>query len=325
MQTTMPPRIQHEHGIWTVDADYLRPGLAAIHLLIESGRIAIIDTGVNDSVPGLLATLHSLGLTPECVDYVMVTHVHLDHAGAAGRLIQCCPNARLVVHPRGARHMIEPDRLVAGVKEVYGADNFLRLYGEIVPVPAERVIEATDGFKLDFHGRILTFLDTPGHAKHHYCVHDSKSESLFTGDTFGISYREFDVETAGLKRPFIFPTTTPVQFDPPALHASIDRLMSLQAKAAYLTHYGRLTGLERLAPQLHELIDEWSARAMEVSEAGDDGLATLEQGLRVSLMTRLRQHGCELADETCHALLADDIRLNAQGLLAWREQMLRRK
>ena len=331
LQTSLPHIIQHEHGIVTVDADYLRPGLAAIHLLIEAGHVAIIDTGVNASVPGLLAALRTLDLTPEAVQYVIVTHVHLDHAGAAGLILQHCPNARLVVHPRGARHMIDPGQLVAGVKAVYGEENFYHLYGEIVPVSADRVIEAADGFRLDFHGRVLTFLDTPGHAKHHFCVHDAQSESLFTGDTFGISYREFDVEFDaeddvdgdGLKRAFIFPTTTPVQFDPPALHASIDRLLSLQAEAAYLTHYGRVTGLEMLAPQLHELIDEWAELALAITETGAEAQQQLEQALRDSLMLRLRKHGCVLEDLMCHELLSNDISLNAQGLLAWRDQALR--
>jgi len=243
----MIPPIQHDHGIITLDADYLRPGLAAIHLIVENGRVAIVDTGTNPSVPLVLAELKHLGLAPADVEYVIVTHVHLDHAGAAGALLQNCRNAKLVVHPKGARHMIDPARLVAGSIAVYGREHFFEQYGEIVPAPAERVIEADDGFRLDLQGRTLSFLDTPGHARHHYCIHDSASNSLFTGDTFGISYREFDVEG----RPFIFPTTTPVQFEPEALHASIDRLVATGAVAVFLTHYGRVTGLAALAGQLH--------------------------------------------------------------------------
>ena len=309
--------IHHDHGITTLDADYLRPGLAAIHLMVEQGHAALFDTGTNQSVPTVLAELQAQGLTPADVDYVIVTHVHLDHAGAAGALIQACPNAKLVVHPKGARHLIDPAKLVAGSKAVYGEETFDRLYGEIVPVPAERVIEGHDGLRLDFQGRVLTFIDTPGHARHHFCIHDERSESVFTGDTFGIAYREFDVE----EHPFIFPTTTPVQFDPMALHASIDRILALEPEAAFLTHYGRVTNLEALAPQLHELIDEWCDLALEVPGEGSLRQGMLEMELEKSLMARLRAHGCELGETTCHDLLANDVHLNAQGLLVWRDQM----
>ena len=312
----MIPPIHHDHGIVTLDADYLRPGLAAIHLIVEQDHVAIVDTGTNQSVPSVLAELKGLGLKPGDVDFVIATHVHLDHAGAAGTLMQNCPNARLVVHPQGARHLIDPAKLVAGSIAVYGRARFLKLYGDIVPVPAERVIEGHDGLRLDFHGRVLTFLDTPGHARHHFCIHDAKSESVFTGDTFGISYREFDVEG----RPFIFPTTTPVQFDPMALHASIDRILALEPEAAFLTHYGRVTGLEALAPHLHEFIDEWCELTLAVEGEGQARQAALETALEKSLMTRLRAHGCTLDDAACRDLLANDVHLNAQGLLVWRDR-----
>lgn len=316
----MIPPIQHDHGIVTLDADYLRPGLAAIHLIVENGRAAIVDTGTNQSVPMVLAELKGLGLKPADVEYVIVTHVHLDHAGAAGALLQNCPQAKLVAHPKGARHLIDPAKLVAGSIAVYGREHFLALYGEIVPVPAERVIEADDGFQLDFQGRVFSFIDTPGHARHHYCIHDSASNSLFTGDTFGISYREFDVDADGQTRPFIFPTTTPVQFEPDALHASIDRLVALKADAAFLTHYSRITGLAELAPKLHELIDEFVALTRAAPGEGQARHDWLKQAVEASLMRRLRAHGCTLDDAVCKDLLANDVELNTQGLLVWRDR-----
>lgn len=312
----MIPPLQHDHGIITLDADYLRPGLAAIHLIVEQGHVAIIDTGTNQAVPSVLAALEARGLTPGDVDYVIVTHVHLDHAGAAGALMRACPNARLVAHPSGARHLIDPAKLVAGSIQVYGRETFQRLYGDIVPVPAERVMEAPDNHRLDFQGRGLTFLDTPGHARHHFCIHDERSESVFTGDTFGISYREFDVDG----RPFIFPTTTPVQFDPMALHASIDRILALEPEAAFLTHYGRVTHLASLAPPLHEIIDEWCELALSVAGEGDARQTALEGALEKSLLARLRAHGCTLEEVVCRGLLANDVHLNAQGLLVWRDR-----
>lgn len=312
----MIPPIQHAHGILTLDADYLRPGLAAIHLIVEDGGVAIVDTGTNHAVPSVLAELRGLGLGPKAVDYVIVTHVHLDHAGAAGALLENCPNARLVVHPKGARHMIDPARLVAGSIEVYGHAHFYEHYGDIVPVPAARVIEAGEGFQLDFRGRPLRFLDTPGHARHHVCIFDARSNSLFTGDSFGISYREFDV--AG--RPFIFPTTTPVQFEPAAMHETLDRLLATGAEAAFLTHYGRVDGLSALAGELHTQIDELVELARAAPGAGEARHAALRAAVETAILRRLRAHGCTLDDATCKALLANDIELNTQGLLVWRDR-----
>jgi glyoxylase-like metal-dependent hydrolase (beta-lactamase superfamily II) len=309
--------IHHAHGIHTLDAEYVRPGLAAVHLVVEQGHATIVDTGTHQAVPHVLSTMADLGLRPEQLDYVIVTHVHLDHAGAAGAFLAACPNAKLVVHPKGARHMIDPAKLVAGSIAVYGEAVFRDLYGEIVPAAAERVIEADDGFELDFRGRRLSFIDTPGHARHHFCILDAGSNSLFTGDTFGISYREFDVDG----RPFIFPTTTPVQFEPDALHTSIDRLVATGAEAAFLTHYGRIAGLAQLAPALHAQIDELVDLARAAPGGGDARHAWLKQAVAAAMMQRLRAHGCTLYDKVCRELLANDIELNTQGLLVWRDRV----
>jgi glyoxylase-like metal-dependent hydrolase (beta-lactamase superfamily II) len=309
--------MSYAHGLHAVDAEYVRPRLAAVYLMVQDGHAAIIETGTNQSVPRLLAGLASLGVAPEAVDHVIVTHVHLDHAGASGALLQACPNARLVVHPKGARHMIDPEKLIQGSIAVYGEGLFRDLYGDILPCPAERVIEADNGFQLDFHGRTLTFIDTPGHARHHFCVHDSRSNGLFTGDTFGISYRDFDVDG----RPFIFPTSTPVQFEPEALHASIERLLALKPEAAYLTHFGRVTDLARLAEDLHRLIDDYVDLAMAAPGAGATRHAWLKAALEALLLRRLRAHGCALDVATCLELLANDIELNAQGLLVWKDRV----
>ena len=302
-----------DDGITTIDALYVRPGLAAIHLLVEGGRVAIIDTGTNFSVPGVLEVLRRKNMHPENIDYVIVTHVHLDHAGGAGEMMRLFPNARLVAHPRGARHMIDPARLVAGSIAVYGEEKFRLAYGEIVPVPAQRVIEAPHEFTLQLNGRTLLFLDTPGHARHHFSIFDEKSRSFFTGDTFGLSYREFDVDG----REFILPATTPVQFEPEAAHASIDLIMSYQPRAAYLTHYGRVTRLQRLADDLHRLLDDFVSLAEEVRDAGADRHGRLVDALGICLLQRLAAHGCGLPREESLALLAGDIELSAQGLEVW--------
>ncbi|HXD51368.1 MAG TPA: MBL fold metallo-hydrolase, partial [Burkholderiales bacterium] len=184
--------IDYEFGISAIDSGYQRPRLDAIHLIVENGRAAIVDTGVNSSVPHVLAALSAKGIAPAQVDYVVLTHIHLDHAGGAGLLLSQLPNAMLTVHPRGARHIIDPAKLIASTEAVYGADAMARTYGRIVPVPRERVIETPHGASISLNGRELAFYDTPGHARHHVCALDAKSGHLFAGDTFGLSYRELD-------------------------------------------------------------------------------------------------------------------------------------
>jgi glyoxylase-like metal-dependent hydrolase (beta-lactamase superfamily II) len=305
--------IDHAGGISAIDSGYKRPGLAAIYLLIEAGHAAFIDTGTNHSLPGVLAALAAKGLKPENVDYVIPTHAHLDHAGGAGAMMRRFPNAALVAHPRAARHLIDPSKLIAGVTEVYGAEETACSFGTIVPIPAARVIEAPDDFTLDFHGRTLRFLDTPGHARHHFCVWDERSGSMFAGDTFGVSYREFDTDRGA----FIFPTTTPVQFEPEALHASIDRLSGFQPQRIYLTHFGAVTEVDRLARDMHELIDAFVAMAQSRPDAGAVRHARLIQGQREILLPRIQRHGCRLPAERIEGLLAGDYELNAQGIGVW--------
>lgn len=305
--------LDYEHGISVIDAHHHRPKLAAFYLIVEDNQATFVDTGTSHSVPDALDVLARKGLTPEQVAYVIPTHVHLDHAGGAGTMMRRFPKAKLVAHPKGARHLIDPAKLIAGVTEVYGAAAVARDYGEIVPVDAARVIEAPDGFTLDLNGRRLLFLDTPGHARHHFCVVDEQSRGIFTGDTFGLSYRELDTANGE----FVFPTTTPVQFDPEALHASINRLVELKPKLLYLTHFGRISGVERAARQMHDLIDAFTNMARSLRSAGTERHARLIQGQREILWPRLRAHGCHLGADQLGLLLDMDLELNAQGLGVW--------
>lgn len=301
------------HGITVIDTGYHRPRFDASYLLTAGEEAALVDVGTAYSVPRLLRVLAGKHIAREQVRYVMITHVHLDHAGGAGALLQHLPNAQLVVHPRGAAHMIDPAKLIAGASAVYGAERFKTLYGDIVPVAAARVIEAPDGFRLDWRARPLSFIDTPGHARHHYSVYDETSRGMFTGDTFGLSYREFD-SAAG---PFVFPTTTPVQFDPDAMHASIERILAFMPQRVYLTHYGCLEKPPHLAERLHVLIDEYVALGRSLKDTGETRHTRLVEGLRELLWRALQAHGCALPRERALELLAVDVELNAQGLAVW--------
>ena len=141
--------------------------LDAVHLIVERGRAAFVDCGTSYTAPHLLAALQSLGIAPDQVDYVFLTHAHLDHAGGAGQLLRALPNARAVLHPRAAPHLMAPEILIEGSIAVYGEETYRRLYGEVLPVPQERVVITEDGMRLALAGRNFEFLHTPGHALHH--------------------------------------------------------------------------------------------------------------------------------------------------------------
>ena len=223
-------------GITAIDTGYVRPSMTASHLIVEQGRAAFVDTGPNSAVPRLMAALEAKGLAPEDVDLVCLTHVHLDHAGGAGELMALLPNATAVLHPRGAPHMADPTRLESGSRAVYGDQAFEAMYGSIRAIPETRIRVVADDEQIELAGRPLRFLHTEGHARHHYCIHDPGARIIFSGDSFGLSYREFDTE----RGPFILPSTTPVHFDPEAAIASVRRLMSAEPEAIYLTHFSRI-------------------------------------------------------------------------------------
>ncbi|MGM0676032.1 MAG: MBL fold metallo-hydrolase [Pseudomonadota bacterium] len=315
----MPAAATHQdlgHGITLIDAQIQRPGLAACYLIQEGDRAAFMETGTALSVPGLLEVLELKGIGRDQVDYVIPTHVHLDHAGGAGALMRHLPQARLVIHPRGARHMIDPSKLIAGAAAVYGEEAMARMFGEILPIPEERVIQAADGDTVSLNGRTLTFLDTPGHAKHHFSVVDEMGHGVFSGDTFGLSYREFDTNRGA----FALPTTTPVQFDPDALHASVDRLVDQGLEYMYLTHYGRVGDLARLQAEQHELIDAYVDMAREHGDTGEGRHEALVEEMMTLLVKRLRAHGCDLPEPRIRELLGMDVELNVQGLEFWVDQ-----
>jgi glyoxylase-like metal-dependent hydrolase (beta-lactamase superfamily II) len=303
--------IDYRNGIHAFDAGYVRHQLAAIHLIVDAGRAAFVDTGSNASLPRAERALAELGLGPASVDYVILTHIHLDHAGGAGAMMRAFPNARLVVHPRGARHMIDPAKLMAATEEVYGRDTARALYGELLPIPAARVVETADGMTLPLGGRELAFYDAPGHAKHHVFIHDRAANGIFTGDTFGIAYRECDV--AG--RPLLFPSTTPSQFDPADLRASVGRMLALEPEAVYLTHFSRLAPPRPLAEAMLRRLDDFVRIAR--AAAGADPLPQIRAELERYFLAEARAHGVALPDAEILDLWRMDVDLDAQGLAIW--------
>ncbi|MEX1034095.1 MAG: MBL fold metallo-hydrolase [Cellvibrionaceae bacterium] len=300
-------------GITRIDTGLGRPGLAACYLMEHKGRLAVIETGTGQTVPRVLTLIGERGYQPADVDYVIVTHVHLDHAGGAGGLMAALPRAKLIVHPRGARHMADPSKLQAGTIAVYGEEEFHRQYGELQPIPDERMVIAEDNFSLALADRTLRFIDTPGHAKHHFCVYDELSRGIFTGDTLGIVYAEL---CAGHDS-FVLPSTTPVQFDPDALKLSIDRLLGFEPERFFLTHYGMVAATNSHAEQLKQQIDDYVKIALRHKNDGSQRQNKIAEALLDYTLQALRAHGSPLPETRQRELLATDMALNSQGLEVW--------
>lgn len=317
---SFPPYPAHDlgHGITCLDTLQGRSGMACCYLLERGADLAFIEAGTSPGVPHLLAALEQRGLARERVRYVIVTHVHLDHAGGAGLLLQALPNARLVVHARGARHLIDPAKLIAGATAVYGPAAMQAMYGEIVAAPAERVLSPEDGARLPFGEGTLEFIDSPGHARHHFSIWDPLSQGFFTGDTFGLSYRDFD----NAQGPWLIPTTTPVQFEPEAWEATLDRYLSYLPQRMYLTHYSAVGNVPLLAERLRAGIRRYVALA-RAAPPGPQRHDALKAALRADLLADLEARGNRLPLAEVDALLAVDLELNAQGLGVWLDQEAR--
>ena len=334
-------------GIYCIDARYIQPGLACCYLMVEGDDVAIIETGTAHTAEGISDALADLGLSADSVRYIIPTHVHLDHAGGAGLLMQQYPEAQLIMHPRGARHMVNPTQLIAGSKLVYGEEKFSKLYGELIPVPKERVVTMEDGEKLELNGRELEFRHTPGHAEHHFCIWDAHSDGWFSGDTFGIAYQEMgpafwaeplEGEPEGEKLlegklsednllvgklsgenksdRFIIPTTSPVQFDPDKLIASIDLMMSYNPAKFYLTHYSVLEDPAPQADLLRAQIEDYRQIA-QLLRNEPERKETIFQALKDITLARISSVQPSLDLDTMEKVLAMDLELNAQGLDVW--------
>lgn len=310
----MKQEAKFDSSIYTIDCEYVESGVAAAYLIQEGDRLCFVENNTNYAIPKLLAKVSDLGLSLDNVDYCMITHVHLDHAGGSGLLMQHCKNATLLAHPKAARHIINPTRLVASSKMVYGEDLFNRLYGDIIPVPESRVRIMQDEEILDWGNRRFTFLYTRGHANHHFCIYESFSKVIFTGDAFGIAYPSIGDED----HKFIFPTTTPTDYDASEAYKSLDRIVNSGAEFACLTHFGAVDNLSKLKKDLVFGYEQ-------MQKIAESALAQKDQeSMQSYCETQIRKFLYDFAETKEVSLsikqknfLENDIRLNASGLSFW--------
>jgi len=298
--------------ITLIDTGLVAANVAACYLLESDGKYAIIETGNFETTERILALLEQRNISTDQVLYVIPTHVHLDHAGGASSLMQVLSQAQLVIHPRGARHMIDPAKLIAGATQVYGEATYKALYGDIQPIAEHRIIVAEDNSSLMVGNRKLLFRDTPGHANHHFCIWDETSSGWFTGDTFGIGYPSLKGEKGRL----VFPSTTPIQFEPKSLINSIELMMSYKPNTMYLTHFGAVAVDQKVSDFLCQQVNEYVniVNSQPEDKATAEYLIPLLKDYTLQCLTSL---GGVANTEQIEQLIAMDIKLNSHGLAIW--------
>ncbi|MBM6617625.1 MBL fold metallo-hydrolase [Bacillus suaedaesalsae] len=291
------------------------PNRTGSYLLNEEKK-AIIDTSASPSIPHLLQGLTELHISPEEIDYLIVTHIHLDHAGGLGKMLEHCPNAKVIVHPKGAKHIIDPSRLIQGAKHVYG-DQFDSLFDPIIPINENNVKVMADGDCLTLSEKCtLTFFDTPGHANHHFSIHDSKSNGVFTGDTIGVNYE------AILGHPFFLPSTSPNQFDPEKMLQSAKKIMDLSPSFIYFGHFGGTHQVKDVWEQLQYWIPifvEITHQVIQSSHSLDEKVLLLE--LSDELMKKVILEVPTTVTEEAKKLIQLDLQVCSMGLLDYFSKM----
>jgi glyoxylase-like metal-dependent hydrolase (beta-lactamase superfamily II) len=299
------------HTRITVDCDARTPQFTAAYLRVAGDECAFIETETSHARPKLLAALAESGHTALDVRYIVVTHAHLDHAAGAGGLLAAGPRATLLAHPRAAKHLIDPAKLVKSATAVYGEERFAKLYGKIEPIPKERVRALEEGETFELGGATLRVHHTAGHANHHFVIDDPATESVYTGDSFGLVYPA--LQKHGL---FALATTSPTNFDAKEARISIERIRGLGEKNVCHTHFGAFTDVTGIAQQLHAWIDRadaWVEEAARGTESVDGITARLRGAWRDAIARESDARGLGFGAQEWE-LLATDIDLNAQGL-----------
>jgi glyoxylase-like metal-dependent hydrolase (beta-lactamase superfamily II) len=299
----------YKNGVYCVDSGYEGGGVVSPYLLRGGNEAAIVDTCHNGALEPVKRALSELGVKNRDVRYIFLTHVHLDHAGGAGLFAREFPEAALVVHKRGGRHLVNPSRLISSAASIYGESAMRRLYGDILPVPANRITIPRDGDEFNVGGRTVVCLDTPGHARHHLAYRDVSSGAVFTGDAYGMSYAEL-VGTGG--RCAIL-TTSPVQFDPRAMRASMRMIDGIANGEIYPAHFGRLSTGGGVSDSLYRQLDLY----VEAAESAEGDIASIRTRLREIFTEEASRQNCPCLASNFGRVTVTALELNAKGLAMW--------
>ena len=305
MTATAP--VQLEPGVFLIDLDFQGyAGAVAAYLLVDGDDLTLVETGPGSTLPALRAGLTSLGYAVAELSRIVVTHIHLDHAGAAGTLMREAPRARFYVHPAGSAHMRDPSKLIASATRIYG-DDMERLWGAFEPVPADRMAELADGEAIRCGGRTLAALHTPVHAVHHVALHDRDAGLVFTGDVAG-------VRLGGV--PYVRPPTPPPDIDLDAWRASVARLRAARPRRLLLTHFGAFDDVEWQLDDLMARLHNWTGWIEARLEAAGVDAAAVVPALRARGDAELARVGASAAVAEGYEL-ATPAHMTVTGVQRW--------
>lgn len=295
-----------------VDGHYFFEGRAAAYLVQDGDEAAFVDNITRFSAPYMLEALSNIGLTPEQVRYVIVTHVHLDHSGGTAELLKHCPNATVLCHPKAGPHIIDPTKLIAGARDVYG-DEFDAIYGEIEPIDESRVTILEDEEAVSLGDRTLTFYDTPGHARHHHSILDSYTNMMYSGDAFGLCYQHLQHG----ERQYMNYVCAPPTFEPEKAIESVKKILATHPEHIGVTHFGMVHDIEMGAEQVIRSIENFAALAKEASETPLEGVTLLDfctNGCLDIIREELRWSGLDIHNEEVMKWATNELSVTSQGV-----------
>jgi glyoxylase-like metal-dependent hydrolase (beta-lactamase superfamily II) len=281
--------------------------------VLKEQKLTLVETSASPSVPYILEGLKQLHITPEEIEYIIVTHIHLDHAGGTGLLLTHCPNAKVIVHPKGARHLADPSRLITGAKAVYG-DQFDKLFNPILPVPEDKIITKEHEEELEIGPNCtLKFYDSPGHANHHFSIFHPALNGMFTGDTAGVFYPQLIEHGIEL----YLPSTSPNQFNPHKMLKSIEMYEKLDLEFIFFGHYGMSSNPKEVYRQIKDWLKIY-INAGETAFSGGGSLDQQTQAAQVILEEKVKGYlnGKDIPlDHPVYEILAVDIAVCSMGLI----------
>lgn len=300
-----------------IDSTLIRKSFAGTYLIEDNGEAALIEMSTSHALPHILERLAKFEIDLEQVKYLFVTHIHLDHAGGAGSLLSRLPNAKLVVHPSGSKHMIDPSKLIQGANMVYGEEVVKKDYGDVLPIDSNRIICCEDGQDFNIGKKKLRTIYTPGHARHHITIYDKKTSGMFTGDSLGLCYPEMEVN--GNK--FYQPTTTPTAFEYDKMIDSIEKMFTYNPKIIYFTHYGSSNEPMEVKKQILGRLNDYRNMVYSTDTQGNDRVKQLKEKLAQYYIKEAVNHGTNMTKHEILKLFDIDINLNAMGLALWYERL----